>query len=483
MFNKSLKLSKSCFFCEIKIRIDSATSAGNIIYKTKSNEAVVKLQLRPDGGYSYTHDICEKFSPSKEKVISSFGAYNGIICVSTATIPYKKGEYCILICVNENRSFFSAYVYQDGLEYPLPLAIDFMLSASIEDGITEVCFEGNGAEIIDFTNAAPLQPRTHREPCIINVGKHQKYECLQKAAFNARPGDIVLVDINYKHKGSLLIPYSGEKDNPIIFMGVTKGAKRPLIDGDFSLFSVEICGNNVIFNGFEIINGAKAGINHHADNVVIENCIIHNCLMGILSDQDINMGDLEVANCEIYGCGYRAHSHQIYTANDVLRFPNAIVKIHDCYIHNAYGGNNIKSRAHRNEIYNNRIIDAFYHNLELIGPDMEFNPCKIQPLPCNSYIWNNKFENSKWYQFRFGGDGTGDSNGCFYFFENTVYSDFIHNEDEELRVFRIMFGINLIDETQNEFIYAEKEPSSLYRVVMPRWVDTYEKGTLFKHKN
>ena len=40
-----------------------------------------------------------------------------------------------------------------------------------------------------------------------------------------------------------------------------------------------------------------------------------------------------------------------------------------CYVHDGNGGNNVKSRAERNEIYYNWIEGAVYHELELIGPD------------------------------------------------------------------------------------------------------------------
>ena len=42
-----------------------------------------------------------------------------------------------------------------------------------------------------------------------------------------------------------------------------------------------------------------------------------------------------------------------------------------CYVHDANGGNSVKSRAERNEIYFNWIEGAMYHELELIGPDPE----------------------------------------------------------------------------------------------------------------
>ena len=40
-----------------------------------------------------------------------------------------------------------------------------------------------------------------------------------------------------------------------------------------------------------------------------------------------------------------------------------------CWIHDQNGGNAVKSRAERNEIYYNWIESSLYHELELIGPD------------------------------------------------------------------------------------------------------------------
>jgi hypothetical protein len=39
-----------------------------------------------------------------------------------------------------------------------------------------------------------------------------------------------------------------------------------------------------------------------------------------------------------------------------------------CYLHDQNGGNNIKSRAERNEIYYNWVSGGFYGEIELIGP-------------------------------------------------------------------------------------------------------------------
>src|SRR6185436_5833994 len=62
-------------------------------------------------------------------------------------------------------------------------------------------------------------------------------------------------------------------------------------------------------------------------------------------------------------------------ATDEVAHPGAVFRLQHSYVHDSdfnnagNGGNLIKSRAERNEIYYNWLENAFYHELELIGPD------------------------------------------------------------------------------------------------------------------
>jgi hypothetical protein len=56
------------------------------------------------------------------------------------------------------------------------------------------------------------------------------------------------------------------------------------------------------------------------------------------------------------------------TSNEAL-YPNAVFRLQHSYLHDALGGNMVKSRAARNEIYYNWIDTGYYRELELIGPD------------------------------------------------------------------------------------------------------------------
>ena len=49
--------------------------------------------------------------------------------------------------------------------------------------------------------------------------------------------------------------------------------------------------------------------------------------------------------------------------------PGSVFRMEHCWVHDGNGGNGVKSRAERNEIYYNWIEGSYYHELELIGPD------------------------------------------------------------------------------------------------------------------
>jgi len=441
-------------------------------------EAPMQIQLRPDGGFSQTHGVCNRFQPGPDTNLSNFAVMNGSCCISSVMVPFRKGhEYTVRMYPNTGPNMYSVFMSADGGRF-VPIAIDYYYTHEAKsDDITDLYTEANE---IDFTISpaavtAPMPADAPRSPKIFFVGPARECTDLQAAAFMVQAGDMVLVDDDYYHKGSLILPFSGEAGLPIIFKGIAKEGKRPVIDGEFEIFAVEASGHYTIFEGFEVKNAAKAGICHHSHKLEIRDCVIHECLMGILSDQDIGMGDCEIDRCELYDNGHEMYSHQIYMATDDARFPGSVIKIHDCHIHDALGGNNIKSRAYRNEIYNNRVTNAFYHNMELIGPDPEFNPMDCTQLPHNSDVWDNYFENSRWYQCRCGGDGTGDSHGTFRFINNTFVSNFNESE-EEFRVFRFMFGIRRVEAYGNTFIYQCKRPSSLYRDVNAVWAEGEDCG-------
>lgn len=457
----------------IKLRVND-TQKRAVLCLGHGKKAPIRLMVRPDGGLKMTHGRSERFLPPPEKNLANFAALNIERFLSSVIVPCRSGTGYTLDVRPTSCGRYSVWVYTPENPRGTEFARDYFPAPDAADIVPDVLWlelDVPGAVEIEQVEAAPPLPeeRPHA-PAVYHVGPSRGIKDLQQAAWLVRPGDMVLVDADYRHTGALALPYSGLPGLPIVYKGLGTAQKRPVIDGAFDIYAVEASGHYTVLEGFEICNAAKAGVCHHAHRLEIRDCVIHDCLMGILSDQDIGMGDCEVERCEVYGCGHEMHSHQLYMATDEARFPGSVVKVHDCFIHDSLGGNNIKSRARRNEIYHNRIVNAYYHNLELIGPDPEFNRAPGEQAAHNSDIWDNYFENSRWYQFRCGGDGTGDSNGTFRFVNNTVVSDFVARE-EELRVFRLMFGIRRIEAYGNRFVSRGEPSSDMVREIRTRWVD------------
>jgi hypothetical protein len=85
-------------------------------------------------------------------------------------------------------------------------------------------------------------------------------------------------------------------------------------------------------------------------------------------------------------------------------------------VHDTNGGNAVKTRAERNEIYYNWIEGGLYKELELIGPDGQDEGLARE----DSDVVGNVFKKvHTQYVVRVGGDGTGQTHGRYRFVNNT----------------------------------------------------------------
>jgi hypothetical protein len=94
-------------------------------------------------------------------------------------------------------------------------------------------------------------------------------------------------------------------------------------------------------------------------------------------------------------------------ATDELAHPGSVFRMIGCWIHDANGGNNVKSRAERNGIEG-----AYYHELELIGPDPAGGVPEATAREDSDVVGNvfvKRGANEAFAVVRFGGDGTGQS--------------------------------------------------------------------------
>lgn len=255
-----------------------------------------------------------------------------------------------------------------------------------------------------------------------------QYATLQAAAPNLAPGDVVEVAGNATYSGGVVFTNNGTVAMPITIRGIPVAGNRPRLHGGGDV--VKLDGDNYVFENFEITGSTSPVVTNRgifcvANNLVVRNCVVHDCPRHGVLGADQYSGNVTLEYLEIYNCGEGTGRHQIYMATDNLRFPNATVRIQFCYLHNANGGNNIKTRAARNEIYYNWVEGAMYHELELIGADPNgqdesTNPATVRE---DSDVVGNvlmKTTGSSGALARIGGDGTGDSNGRFRFANNTM---------------------------------------------------------------
>jgi hypothetical protein len=290
------------------------------------------------------------------------------------------------------------------------------------------------------------------------VGPGRGYATLPAlfAAVDLEPGDLVEVDGDTVYPGGIIWPANdgGAPGNPVIVRGLRVNGAQPTLSGGTN--TIEIRANHVVFEGFEVTGGTFRCVFHHSHDVVIRDAWIHHCpAHGVLgADQD--SGSLTIEYSEISHAGGGTTQHAIYMATDEVTYPGAVFRLQHSYVHTGTGGNLIKSRAERNEIYYNWIEGAVYHELELIGPD----PNGAKPgwtaalaREDSDVVGNVIVHTSTTFGavMRLGGDATGESHGRYRIVNNTILR---LGHTDTPTIFRLFDGIESV-EMHNNLIWRD----------------------------
>ncbi|HHH12008.1 MAG TPA: hypothetical protein ENK23_08060, partial [Sorangium sp.] len=211
------------------------------------------------------------------------------------------------------------------------------------------------------------------------VGPTRSYQTIQDTLPLLKPGDVVEVDGGHTYPGDLWFRagQAGTADNRVTIVGIRDAdGNRPILYGGGSQqwhdMVVLIYGNYITLEGFEIVgddNPDHSCIVNKADGTLLRDLLVHGCKAHGYLGTDDESGSLTMELCEFYGNGSGDKRHQIYAASDETMYPGSIFRMQYCYVHDAAGGNSVKSRAERNELYYNWIEGGEYHELDLIGPD------------------------------------------------------------------------------------------------------------------
>jgi len=190
---------------------------------------------------------------------------------------------------------------------------------------------------------------------VLTVGPGQTYSTVQAAVNAASDGDTIEIysDTYTGNEGNALIT-----QDDLTFVGV--GLTRPMLDaGGTSIQGKAIWviqGSNTTVESIEFQNcsvSAKngAGIRQEGPDLTITDCYFHDNEDGILTGADTSSTIvIEYSEFDHNGFG-DGYSHNMYIGNVGL------FELRHCYVHHAYRGQEVKSRAQVNYVEYNRITN------------------------------------------------------------------------------------------------------------------------------
>lgn len=320
-----------------------------------------------------------------------------------------------------------------------------------------------------FIAIAAIACSVSAQAATFQVGPSRSFQTLQ-ALFQSTdlsPSDIVEIDPG-TYPGDVVVPESasGTEQQPVIFRGVVESGEQPHFSGgDNTIWNRA---SHVVFENLEISGTGSVGSGtrrcffFQGDNVTLRRLYIHDCPGHGLLGADQGSGSLTMEYSEVANIGADGRYHAIYMATDEVAYPGAVFRLQHSHIHdsqfdaNRIGGNLIKSRAERNEIYYNWLEGAYYHELELIGPDPGGAPAgwtedlarEDSDVVGNVILHTEPFGSI----MRFGGDATGQSFGRYRFVNNTV----IRTGSGSATVFRLFDGIESL-EAHNNILWMDND--------------------------
>ncbi|MBX3725520.1 MAG: hypothetical protein KF823_06340 [Xanthomonadales bacterium] len=307
-----------------------------------------------------------------------------------------------------------------------------------------------------------------------HVGPGRPYATLQAltAAVTLQPGDRVLVDPG-SYSGGVILRQSGTAAAPIRVIGLRgAGGQRAVLAGGGN--SIEFRrADHVVLEGFEITGGTSRCVFVNARDVVLRDLLVRDCpAQGILSS-DLYSGNLTLEYSEIRNAGAGSSQHALYIQSDEVSNPGSVFRMRFNYVHSGNGGNLLKSRHERNEIHYNWFEGAWFHEIELIGPDQftQLPGWSVGLVREDSEVLGNVIVHSSPLNpfgavIRLGGDGTGESRGRYRLVNNTIVVTGSSNPTTVLRLFE---GIESVEAHNNVIWRSSPGELRIERTVEAVW--------------
>lgn len=292
-------------------------------------------------------------------------------------------------------------------------------------------------------------------PCLAatyQVGPSRPHTTLQQlfSSVTLQPGDVVEVDPG-TYPGGAILTRSGTASHPITIRGLRDGqGNRPLITGGTNSFEFRRS-DHVVMEGLAFAGGSFRCVYVYARDIVLRDLLVRDCPGHGIHAADIYTGNLTIEYSEIRNSGAGSGQHALYIQSDEVINPGSVFRMRFNYVHSGTGGNLLKSRHERNEIHYNWFEGAFYHELELIGPDPNIQQPGWTPglaREDSELLGNVIVHTSSGFGavMRLGGDGTGESRGRYRIVNNTIIVD---SSISSATVFRLFDGLESVEAHNN----------------------------------
>jgi hypothetical protein len=277
------------------------------------------------------------------------------------------------------------------------------------------------------------------------VGPGKPYATLEDVDDLLGPGDLVLVSGGATYPGGVRLEQDGSSAAPITIRGV--GSPRPVLSGATN--TIELAGDHTVLDGFDLTGGSFRCLYLHADGLLVRDTVVHHCPAHGILGADTDSGDATLERVEVHHAGGGDRNHSIYVATDEVAHPGSVFRMRHSWVHDATGGNLVKSRAERNVIEYNRLEgnSASFHELELIGPDPAGGAVAPGVREDSDVVGNVLIHSRADFRYaaRVGGDATGESEGRYRFVANT----FLAGGGSPYTVFRAFDRLESIEAVGN----------------------------------
>jgi len=270
-----------------------------------------------------------------------------------------------------------------------------------------------------------------------SVGPQQPFAQIEAALARAQPGDVISVlprpdaasytqvalnitrpHITLQSAGGRVVlsgrggDQSGRGAVPRAIVQFSPGAEGGVLAG-FELSAAHNSSHN----------GAGVRINQ-ANDVTIRDCVIHHNDMGIMSNGDGTPHTAArqlIENCLVHSNGDAAnpgYNHNLYLGG-------TSVTLVGCEVHSSLTGHNVKSRAHRTQIFACYIHDSANREFDFVDAQGDTTASGSDAVLAGNLIVKARDCTGNRGVIHFGQDGGKEHDGTLYLLHNTIVTPFI----------------------------------------------------------